>query len=73
MAEALVVAAFVILACLQLYLLYYTWTELGISWCALVFFIPFVGLYVVYSRWHDLKYVFLGQVACWIAVVVCVP
>ena len=65
------VAALVIVACLQLYLLYYTWTELGILWCALVLIIPFLGLYVVYSRWHDLKYVFLGQVVCWIVIIGC--
>lgn len=64
------IIAFLILACLHIYLLYYTFMELGILWCAFVIFIPLVGLYVVYSRWRDLKYVFLGEVICWITIAV---
>lgn len=65
--------AFLVLFCLHLYLLYYTFAELGLMWCALVFIIPLLGLYVIYSRWSDLKYVFLGEVICWIAILTSTP
>jgi len=57
------------LAVVHLIFLFKVWTELGFLWCLACFFIPFVGLFLVYREWPTFRGIFFTELVL-IAVVI---
>jgi len=51
---------------LHIWFLIYVIQNIGLLWFLAVLLFPIVGLYLYYANWSDLKYIFLGQVACYL-------
>ena len=60
----LLIVAFI----LHLRFLMFVFSELGFWWFLGILFVPFIGLFLYYKNWDDLKGIFLGQVACYLVV-----